>query len=233
MPKLRLKGAAKGKTLPKTPTGKYKKLKALGSDKFRQIKTMLLTNTPMAQVAEVIQDEWGEYQDIRRQSLVHQLKRLKADLQGEAIAKLDKARELGLKDNHALDDAIRYAKEQINAADMANTITMQQYRRVQKLQRLEDGTPYINTQLTKELQLMMGMVKELHAIQADIGIVKRVPKKVKGEITLLSDEGMEERERMSRALDDHAKAIDMSHSIFKRLNVDPSVIEGYCEGADD
>ena len=54
----------------------FERLQRLGKDKFQKIVNELLRGTPAIMVARLIQQEWGDFHDVREDTLAKQLKRL-------------------------------------------------------------------------------------------------------------------------------------------------------------
>lgn len=54
----------------------FERLQHLGKDKFQKIVNELMRSTPAIMIARLIQQEWGDCQDVREDTLAKQLKRL-------------------------------------------------------------------------------------------------------------------------------------------------------------
>ena len=55
----------------------FEKLQALGKDKFTRIINDLMRGKPAMQVARMVQQDWGDYQDVAEKTLTQMMNRLK------------------------------------------------------------------------------------------------------------------------------------------------------------
>jgi len=60
---------------------KIERLQRLGNEKFQKIVNELIRGIPAIIVARLIQQEWGDYNDVREDTLANQLKRLHTAIQ--------------------------------------------------------------------------------------------------------------------------------------------------------
>ena len=67
----------------------FRRLQALGEDKFRRITDEFMRGTPVSWVARLIQQEWGDCRDLEEYKLTRQLKRLYKAIWNEFFSRLE------------------------------------------------------------------------------------------------------------------------------------------------
>lgn len=67
----------------------FRRLQALGEDKFRRITDEFMRGTPVSWVARLIQQEWGDHRDLEEYKLTRQLKRLYKAIWNEFFSRLE------------------------------------------------------------------------------------------------------------------------------------------------
>lgn len=67
----------------------FRRLQALGEDKFRRITDEFIRGTPVSSVARFIQQEWGDCLDIEEYKLTRQLKHLHTGVWNEFFRRLE------------------------------------------------------------------------------------------------------------------------------------------------
>jgi hypothetical protein len=63
----------------------FRRLQNLGKEKFQKLLNELARGTPAQTLARVIQQEWGDAQNVREETLAKQLKRLSATITNGAF----------------------------------------------------------------------------------------------------------------------------------------------------
>ncbi len=153
----------------------FKSLKELGPDKMAAIDEMLTRGVVAAQVASIIQDEWGMLGGIKRDSVKKTLERYrKSELRDRIVAQIAGA-----------SDGLRAStlQKRASALDSLQELVEIQTGRFKKMLAREAQGPLLLKQVSDEGRLLKEMLVELGRLQLETGVLSRAPKKVTGTVT--------------------------------------------------
>jgi len=225
MAKLKLNLTANG-TKHRRP---YARIYDMGQDKVSQIDAMLMKGDKPLQVATYMQQNWNLHLDINLMTLEKMVLRYKNDIISAQIAKT----ELAAAGQTGIAKRVQDFKGKIIAEETLCRIVLLQQTRVDKLYDVESKMPsMVMNQLTKELTLFKDMLNQLSGLQMDLGILQRVPKKIKADLKFLTEAGRKERELVLVHDSDRNKNIAAAYAAYGILAGD--IVDGeYTEVSDE
>ena len=161
----------------KQPVVAFKALKALGDEKMQVIDERLLAGDSCALVVDLIQQEWGDLDDMSAASVKKMLERYRgSELREKTLARIAGAQKMS---------EISVINHRLNALDEMDNLVRLQRARVEKILVREADLP--NGILLKdasfEMRLLKDTLTDLGRLQLETGVLARAPKTVKGTIT--------------------------------------------------
>lgn len=153
----------KKKSLHFAQTGKYKRLKELGEERYFVVENHLRAGKGPSEVAQMIQKEWGEFSDVAEKTLIQQLNRFRWEILAspEIIAKQDRALRLP--------KSIAY-KEQIAVLSEMERLAMLQKARVDMAFEQEKKVKMLMKGTSQEVLTMMSLLKDIQKQRFDLGL---------------------------------------------------------------
>jgi hypothetical protein len=187
----------------------YERIFALGPDKVAVLNSYLITETyTFERIIDILKKEWGVFHDVKDTTLRRQLFRYKSDYILSAQAKI--ASKIVSEPNVAkLAAAAEQIQQNIDAVKTLEWAIQIQVSRVKKTQEQEDKLPTVMDTQSKNLVLLTQQLKELAAIQMDIGILKKVP----AQIAISADLTEEERRFSENARVQELEAVATAEAI--------------------
>lgn len=163
---------------------KYARLYALGPDRLDRINMMMMQDTTIAEVADVICDEWGFYAD-EREALEKQLQRYRLEQIDSNLA----ARARNAERTDTGRRLVQYREEQLDIMkEMRDGIAVQK-RRINKFLDREENLPIPLNAVKFEMKLYVDMLKEYARLQLETGLLRRAPKQVSGSFHIDEENG--------------------------------------------
>lgn len=143
--------------------GKYKRLMALGEERFAIVKNHLQSGKGPAEVASMIQKEWGEFSDVSYNTLIQQLNRFRWEqlASPEIIQKQDKALRMP--------KSISY-KEQVHVLAEMERMALLQKRRIDLAVEQEEKVKMLMKGTSSEITTMMSLLKDIQKQRFDLGL---------------------------------------------------------------
>jgi hypothetical protein len=171
---------------PTAPLAAYARIFDLGPERVAALNNYLLTEShTYEQIMLILRTEWKVFAEVKDDALRRQLVRYKNDFilpkQAEIAAKLTQ--------NQHVQKLVRVASQLQASVDVLKEMewaVQVQLRRVRKLKKLEKvNKNSIYKEMDDNLYLLMHQLTQLGKLQMDVGILKKVPKKIQlsGELT--------------------------------------------------
>lgn len=187
-------------------SGKYARIYALGVDKVAQVDTLLLKGTTASELAVIIQNDWGDMQDLSISAVERQLRRYRRDIDVKVAAR----QEVALRDDKTL-LAVTRQVEQIDVIEDMNSLIHTQKIRINRLleheasRELSEG---LLSDVKYEMQQLIAMYKLISTLQLETGLMRRAAKTVSGMFSYDDDTG---RFEFEAKIEDH-KALSKATS---------------------
>jgi len=190
----------------------FRRLQALGEDKFRRITDEFARGTPVSSVARLIQQEWGDCVDVEEDKLAKQLKRLHKDISNEFFTCLENERT----ERHASSQTTSLESSGHDGLDRLMELASIVKQRIDLWKRRErEGSmlPELTTMMKQHVKLVVAIQK----IRFDLGLDEYKLG------TVAVKEDLDSKRRREQAV--HDQIIDASKKvdkIFRELNLPES-----------
>lgn len=170
-------------------------LMSLPPEKVAALDSFLLADYPIDKLVKVVKEEWGLLTDMADMSLRRMLYRYKAREIKTKQAKLaaKHTSDVGLQQLVA---KVNELEDRLNPVLLLEEMVIRQKARIDKLAKTETKAPTLLESQTKNIALMTDMLTRLINAQLEVGVLMRVPKKMRLET---SDLTAEERKFMETA----------------------------------
>jgi len=159
-------------------TTAYTRLRGLGPERMATIEYRMLRGDGPVLVARLIQEEWGEFQDVKHHTLVKQLARYKESELSNQMALLKDSPDAE-KRTEILD---KLDKQLDVAQEMAELIGIQK-KRLKKGLDFEEKMPTLSKQLNMEVRLLKDTLNDLGKLQLETGILHRAAHRLDARVT--------------------------------------------------
>lgn len=136
----------------------YARIKALGKERVLALNNLLARGGSTVAAARLVQQEWGQFQDVAEKTLIQQISRYKhdhiqtistADVQFEHKDKL-------------------YGK--LNVLDEMVWLVNQQKQRLSRGMLKEKNSPFPMNVITREVETLQALLKDAQKLQFELGI---------------------------------------------------------------
>lgn len=156
-------------------------LMSLGADRVSAVEGYLAAGQPTAQIAQIIQGEWEQLLDVREATLIKMLQRY---MDRVIRPRLTLAVETTRSSARTLPSALRDFSGRIDTIrEMEHLLELQIARR-DKARLHEEKGPLTMDLVDKQMALTHTMLRTLFTMQAEVGIVRRVPKSLTGTVEM-------------------------------------------------
>lgn len=163
---------------------KFSRLAALGDERLRAIDGYLLAGDSPAKIAEVIQRDWGEFEDVQPGTLSKQIARYRAAvIEPRLVEVTGRAQEKGV----SVFRAARDLRGNIDVMKELEGLIEMQLARVQKAYEMERDKPLLMDMVSREVAPTLALLKELGGMHLEVGVLRRAPKTIKGSMRPSSD----------------------------------------------
>ena len=188
----------------------HRRLLSLGPDRVTQIEMKMVEGQNLTTLTEMIQDDWGEFRDVKKLTLMKELERFrKQRIEGRLLYFKG--------GDYAKQVFGEYASNIDVLQNMQRTVEMQQ-ERVSKLFQTEREMPKIlMEQMRREMYLLIEMYSKLLDMQMEMGLIKRAPKEFSLEVAASKaqqalEQAMRSDTRIESALKDAYRLIEGKYS---------------------
>ena len=145
---------------------KYRKFAKLrGLRCFNTIDKMIRDGYQLSQIAEYIQVQAGEYQDVTRDSLAEILSRYRSELPPAEIVAVNRSRNFL--------DAAKSVKEGVKVLDEMEYLYRVQKNRIEYFVSQEEDTGIMSKSMSREIDAARVLVDRIHTIRMDLGMDER------------------------------------------------------------
>lgn len=155
----------------------------------------LLEDFPISKLIKIVKDEWGEFPGVPdttvRQMLYRYKRRVVSPKQVHIAAKHSTEPAL-----QALALRFKELEARMDPMLVLEDLVLRQAMRVEKMALVEKDAPTLLDTQTRNIALMSDLLKNLITTQLEVGVLKRVPKKMQVQAVDVTDE---EREFMESA----------------------------------
>lgn len=166
------------------PASKYERLLSLGEQRVTQIDMALHKGTPASEVTRMIQEEWGEFKDVKPGTLKKQLERYRAEYLDTNIVAAMKLEER----NPA---RARKTIERMKSFDVMEELLKLakiQRKRIKKVMLHESPMPILLNNIKYELKTYLDILGKYAELSLETGLIRRAPKQITGIVGLVSAE---------------------------------------------
>jgi hypothetical protein len=220
--------------------GAFARIYNLGSDYVHRIEFMFAQGKSSPYVARLMQEEWQMNTDVRRESLVRQLRRFREQVvlpNLQVIAEVGRAQE---------EEGETEEKEKVTAIVLIdgsldpqkrnvlkdlNDLVEVQARRLSKMLKREETAPILLKDVTKNMEVHAKLLHQMSELQFDLGMQTRVAKKhvIDGTLELETAGGHEQRQAYAQSIESQqqaARALQSLNNILHgdALNIEPGAI---------
>lgn len=216
-----------------TKRAKYKRIFSMGTDYVQRLDTLIVQKVPKATIAETIQKEWGFFNDIKLATLTRQLERYAEEIVAmitDVVVEVIEASEIEQEyiPRNVPDGAQIVALRKTNwLREKAIDTDINIYEEMLKLQRIQtervaklydrevDLSGLTMGALSKEIQLLHGMNRDLAEFQFASGRLYRVPK---NKITEIPSETVDQaRQAHAAALKQQTEVAEAAQKVLELL----------------
>lgn len=149
----------------------FEKLRALRC--FPEVDKKIRAGIPCENIAEWIQEDQGEYTDVKRESLVRQLYRYKESIPGD---------ELETPDGLYVRKKIENLKRGVNEAAELEKLYLLQLSRISMMVQTEDKIKFIQKGTRGEIEAARQILLDLAKLKIELGVYSRQPFTIQGQV---------------------------------------------------
>jgi hypothetical protein len=143
----------------------FRRLQALGEDKFRRITDEFMRGTPVSWVARLIQQEWGDCRDLEEYKLTRQLKRLYKAIWNEFFSRLEERAQRNATFKTNLTGGSKHAVLE----QLVELALLEQQRMVALLEKEQRGNKILG-ELTTVMSDYFKLLVAIQRLRFDLGI---------------------------------------------------------------
>lgn len=201
---------------------KHSDLYSMGGDFVERMEALLVRGLSTRKVAQRIQDEWGLLKDIKVETLAKKVLRYKVDimdhhLQTEVVVKSNaEGAPKDTTETHKIKRIFRKSAK-IDVLEELEELVKFQMHRVERIAALEDPMPTVLKQTREEVRELSNLLKQMSELQMDVGLMNRVPHKVRGKIDLQAPVQREEENLLRERIANKNDRMEATNRLFSLL----------------
>ena len=198
----------------KTKAGAFSRLKNLGEGRLAYIQNELIKGTSTANLAEEIQQGWGECTDVAQASLSKMLNRYrKSELEGQ-IALYSKDPDMSEEQRSAI---LKDIETDLDAIGELSDLALAQKKRLKKYLLREEEMPVPLGFIKSEMRLLKDLLVDVARLQLETGKLSRASREVHGKLDIY-DFSTEYR-TMKKELDDRDEMAAATLAVMEELGL--------------
>ena len=219
-----------------------KTIDRLSPERRQELDLMMVKgNKPLTEMARIVQEEWGELCDIQHNSLVKRLTEYRKreihghlyteELRPDGTRVVTRPAELQREiDVHQdLIELLSVSKTRLTRLLIVEAETWREKDDVkQALSNLK-----VSEAVRREIDQYSSLLKQMSDLKFDMGLLSRVPKKIKQETTYLNQESAKEQKRLAEIIKAGDQQLDADHEVFAILEKIESKAITEVEASDD
>lgn len=199
---------------------RHSRILSLDHEQLMRVDAMLFQGTALSEIARVIKDEWGLFENVAHGTVEKQLARYKVDHLEGAYPSTSMAANLGTKAAEIallVEDSGKWT-HQVDTLQELVAIAQTQKGRLEKILKQENKLPTLLGSVRPELESLARLIMNVASLQMDLGLMKRAPTEISGYLNFVKTPAETAENAYRRSLEKRSQQIAASHKVFDMLD---------------